>query len=326
MDTIFEGVAGSHLFGTNTEKSDRDYKGIYVPTNREILLHSFKESIDLSTNNTGEKNTSLDKDVVYYSLCKYFKLLEKGETVALEMLFSPKDCIIKSSFVWDLIVKNRSEFLHKGTMAFIGFARTQANKYGQKGHRMSAIKDALELFSLEGKPWQRVIDVYMKESFYDLLIKHPSLIRVVMCPSSKDGQPLEHLEICGRKFPFTVNVEYVVEALTYLLEAYGHRAKKAQQDGGVDWKSISHAFRVCYQGQELMRSGIITLPLEKDQRRFVLDVKNGNKTIQECESLLDDELLKLEEMTEESSLPLTPNRKLMDDIICNTYSARIKIT
>ena len=326
MDSIFLGVAGSHLFGTNTEKSDRDFKGIYVPTSREILLHSYKESDDFSTNHTGTKNTAQDSDIIYYSLCKYFKLLEKGETVALEMLFSPKECVIKRSAVWDLIVENKKEFLHKGTSAFIGFARTQANKYGQKGNRISAIKETLEWLMDDAKSWERLMTACERESFKLLLSKHPGLIRIVKCPSSKDGELLDHLEVCSRKFPFTVDVQYVRDALTYLLGTYGERAQKVFKEGGVDWKAVSHAFRVCYQGQELMTEGQITLPLKGDQRKLVLDVKNGSIELEKCESLLDIELLKLEELTEKSTLPTKPNRKLMDDIICNVYASRIKVT
>ena len=29
---------GSHLYGTNTTDSDTDYKGVYMPTKRQILL------------------------------------------------------------------------------------------------------------------------------------------------------------------------------------------------------------------------------------------------------------------------------------------------
>jgi len=35
---ICEMVFGSHLYGTATEKSDRDFKGIFLPTAEEILF------------------------------------------------------------------------------------------------------------------------------------------------------------------------------------------------------------------------------------------------------------------------------------------------
>jgi predicted nucleotidyltransferase len=35
---ICETVFGSHLYGTSTEQSDRDYKGIFLPSAQDILL------------------------------------------------------------------------------------------------------------------------------------------------------------------------------------------------------------------------------------------------------------------------------------------------
>src|SRR5581483_10870521 len=34
---------GSHLYGTNTETSDHDYKEVFVPSGRDILLGRIKE-------------------------------------------------------------------------------------------------------------------------------------------------------------------------------------------------------------------------------------------------------------------------------------------
>lgn len=37
MKVLVKCVAGSHLFGTNTENSDKDYKGVYIPDADSIL-------------------------------------------------------------------------------------------------------------------------------------------------------------------------------------------------------------------------------------------------------------------------------------------------
>lgn len=38
MDLIVKMKFGSHLYGTNTEDSDVDYKGVFLPSKKEILL------------------------------------------------------------------------------------------------------------------------------------------------------------------------------------------------------------------------------------------------------------------------------------------------
>ena len=39
MDLIVKMKFGSHLYGTDTEDSDVDYKGVFLPAKKEILLN-----------------------------------------------------------------------------------------------------------------------------------------------------------------------------------------------------------------------------------------------------------------------------------------------
>lgn len=68
MKTIVEMVFGSHLYGLETPTSDKDYKGIYLPHPREILLGTAKKSIDTSTGDKNSKNGVNDVDRQIYSL------------------------------------------------------------------------------------------------------------------------------------------------------------------------------------------------------------------------------------------------------------------
>jgi predicted nucleotidyltransferase len=57
-------IAGSHLFGTNTPKSDLDYKGVFIPSADDILMNTYKHTDVSSTNDKyGSKNTSEDIDL-----------------------------------------------------------------------------------------------------------------------------------------------------------------------------------------------------------------------------------------------------------------------
>ena len=38
MNLIVKMVFGSHLYGTNTPQSDKDFKGVFMPTNEQIYL------------------------------------------------------------------------------------------------------------------------------------------------------------------------------------------------------------------------------------------------------------------------------------------------
>ena len=57
MKIIIKAVAGSHLFGTNTESSDADFKGVYMPDARDIFLQKVKDTIRITTGGDKDKNT-----------------------------------------------------------------------------------------------------------------------------------------------------------------------------------------------------------------------------------------------------------------------------
>lgn len=73
--TLVEMEFGSHLYGLNTDNSDKDYKGIFIPTAKEILLGTAPKVIDTSTGDKSSKNTKDDIDRHLYSLKKFIVLV-----------------------------------------------------------------------------------------------------------------------------------------------------------------------------------------------------------------------------------------------------------
>ena len=80
---IYVTVYGSKLFGTDTPDSDTDYKGIFIPSMQDVLLKRDIEHYTYTTNTQG-KNDRSDIDLQLYSIYKWFDLLKKGETRALD--------------------------------------------------------------------------------------------------------------------------------------------------------------------------------------------------------------------------------------------------
>jgi RNA repair pathway DNA polymerase beta family len=129
---------GSHLYGTSTPESDTDYKSVYVPEARDILLQRVQECVRTGgrSKQEGERNTSSDVDNECYSLQRYLQLLAEGQTGAIDMLFAPEPEI--TTPLWRHIQANKNRLLTKKSAAFVGYCRTQANKYGIKGSRVAA--------------------------------------------------------------------------------------------------------------------------------------------------------------------------------------------
>lgn len=85
MNLIMKCLFGSHLYLLNTPNSDKDYKGIYLPEKRELLLGNYAKQISQSTGDDKSKNTKDDVDVEIFSLPYFIELACKGETVALDI-------------------------------------------------------------------------------------------------------------------------------------------------------------------------------------------------------------------------------------------------
>ena len=75
MQLIVKTVFGSHLYGTDTPESDKDFKGIFMPSKKEIFLGKIPKSISESTKKGSEsKNTAEDIDTEIYSLQYFIEL------------------------------------------------------------------------------------------------------------------------------------------------------------------------------------------------------------------------------------------------------------
>ena len=126
---------GSTLYGTNSESSDLDIKGIFVPTLEDVLLKKDPDHWTSNTNNTNTKNESGDIDCQLFSIYKFFSLLSKGETGAVDILFSMfrADTIVYEDTSFTNICRNNYNLLiSKKLDSFTNYALGQAKKYGVK--------------------------------------------------------------------------------------------------------------------------------------------------------------------------------------------------
>ena len=85
---IYLTLTGSKLFGLNTESSDTDIKGIFIPSKEDLLLQQVKDTYSFSTGSNNTKNTNKDIDLCLFSIHHFLKNLEKGETNSIDIFFS----------------------------------------------------------------------------------------------------------------------------------------------------------------------------------------------------------------------------------------------
>ncbi|AZV01026.1 nucleotidyltransferase [Escherichia phage vB_EcoM_005] len=259
MRTVMKGYFGSHLYGTSTPESDVDFKEIFVPHPRDILLGTAMNHTNLNTNNTASKNTKDDVDHELYSLKYFFKLAAEGETVALDMLHTPPELVVKSDLpdVWKFIQDNRSRFYTTNMKAYLGYVRKQASKYGVKGSRVEDIKHRLP-----------------ENEFCEWVFHN----------HEKTG-PQTFYTVLGRKYQTTLSLIELKQSLNKLDAEYGERARKAEANEGIDWKALSHAYRAGYQLKEIYQTGDLQYPLRTAP--FILEIKQGLHAFKDVQAELE---------------------------------------
>lgn len=334
MKILVKAIAGSHLFGTNTEKSDRDFKGIFLPSAEDILLGKFDQTVNQSTNTViGQKNNQDDIDTEFYSLDKFLKMLYQGQTVAWELLFTPDHMIIEKHPLWDEIRAEAPKFLNKNISAFLGYCKQQAHKYGIRGSRMNTLEAVLEILKpytyVQISPTQingflkatRVSDHTLGDilfSDYDKIIKLEHTERT----PDKNGKDLIH--ICGKKFGLDTNLQYVVAPLQKYYDEYGERSRKAKENEGIDWKALSHAVRVCMQAISLLENHKIELPMHPDHVYTLKEIKAGELDFESVAQLIEFYQDRLHDAVENSTLPEQADLKAFQDVQIRIYSMIIK--
>jgi hypothetical protein len=128
------------------------------------------------------------------------------------------------------------------------------------------------------------------------------------------------LEVCGRKFQGMILLQEMAGCLKRILENYGHRAKQAEQNENIDWKAVSHAFRVCYQALELLTTGNITFPLK--QAEFLKQIKQGKLHYSKdgVPDKLDALIAEVRDASSLSTLPEQAEQSVFDELILSCYS------
>ncbi|CAH1615762.1 nucleotidyltransferase [Escherichia phage UGJNEcP4] len=292
-----KGYFGSHLYGTSTPESDVDFKEIFVPHPRDILLGTAMNHTNLNTNNTASKNTKDDVDHELYSLKYFFKLAAEGETVALDMLHTPPEMVVKSDLpdVWKFIQDNRSRFYTTNMKAYLGYVRKQASKYGVKGSRLAALRGVLAIVNQIPEQWVDYQEdgstKQRRTKVEDIKHRLPEneFCEWVFHNHEKTG-PQTFYTVLGRKYQTTLSLIELKQSLNKLDAEYGERARKAEANEGIDWKALSHAYRAGYQLKEIYMTGDLKYPLRTAP--FILEIKQGLhafKDVQaELESIVDE--------------------------------------
>lgn len=300
---VVETLFGSHLYGLDTPNSDKDYKGIVLPTAKQILLGKSNFHLDRSSNSSNTKNTKDDVDRSYYSLSYFIDLACKGETVALDMLHGSLAMCTHTSDAWEYLVANKHRFYTKSMKSYIGYVRKQASKYGIKGSRVGELEKII---------------AFLEQFSGDVVVGSLDF------PESEFGKWIEYkgnnyYEFAGSKFQDNLRISYMLDTLSKIYKNYGERSKLAKDNLGVDWKAVSHCLRAGYQAKDIFTKGYFEYPLTETD--FLLKVKSGQLDfLSEVEPEIDRITKEVLALSDASNLPEEADRLFWDQFIIDVHS------
>lgn len=316
---------GSHLYGTTTPSSDLDYKSVFVPPARDLVLQRVKNTItNKRPKAIGEKNCAGEIDEEHHSLQRFLELAAEGQTVALDVLFSPEWAMVEPpSPEWLEIIENRHRLLTKKSASFVGYVRTQSNKYGIKGSRVAAARAALARLETAMGRHGATAKLETIAPLVEEFVKSYEHTAILPIDNPSTGVTMPHWEVCGRKMPYSASIKNAHGVMQRMVDEYGKRALMAESQQGVDWKALSHAVRVGSQALELLKTGNITFPLVNAEH--VLDIKVGKVHYRDVAEEIEDFLVRVEEAAAVSQLPAEPDHEWIEAFVHDVYLEQIMI-
>lgn len=314
---------GSHLYGTATERSDTDYKGVFLPNKEDILCGVKRNHYGASTGKDKERNTAEDVDMELFSLQYWFELVEKGETVATDILFanSNEDCVIYETDLWRNLVGNREKLFDSSDAVkspYVRYARGQAIKYGVKGDRFGVINKVKEYLDEYFKKFTPFDDIEEKlGDIIENIIKNCGKEKHCFVKTSHNN---EVLILCGKEHLLSIKITEFYDRIYKLWHTYGHRSKTAMEEGGVDFKACSHAIRAIRQMEEIMLTGKVVFPLSCAEE--LLAIKNGEIPWEEIQLKLEEGLDNIDELAKNHESFGKFDHKFVRFFILKTYKEK----
>jgi RNA repair pathway DNA polymerase beta family len=298
MKLICQTQFGSHLYGTATESSDIDVRGVFMPASKDVLLGKIpKTNRDLDSD---------EYDYELYSLHHFLRLAQQGQTLAIDMLWTPFKLIKFGTYgsIWEDLVDNRLKFLSKNMTAFIGYAKAQSYKYSMKGDKLNKIRN-----------------------FHDCLLSKEQSLGEIWDNLPKDEerrnpQGIRELQIAGKWFGETTSTTIARQSVDGILEKYGQRTKMAASFGGADWKALSHAVRVSAELIELLDTKNIVFPLANADE--LLKIKLGQVPFEKVQDTINVLLNIIEIKMKNSDWPQIVDSKFWDQWLYDVVKGDIK--
>ena len=296
-ELLYLTITGSNLYGMDTDDSDIDIKGVFKPSKKSLITRQKRDQYGPYSSEKENKSDEIELEL--YSIHKFLDLLMfTGDSNAYDILFSytNPDCVLYTHPEFEKIQSQNTidkltgiKPIRKGLM---GYAYGQLKRYETKGFNFNTLKNILKYFKENNYDNNDRLEKYtdeLKDFVWSQNKKRKKYTQgdlkkqIKIVPDDKDT----YLEINEyKKYPVGIRIKQFLEAIQKWTKEYGSRVK--DNDDGIDWKSISHAFRILEEIDSILETRKIQFPLLKAEK--LLKIKKGEFGFKRVVSHLDKKL------------------------------------
>jgi hypothetical protein len=335
---IFKAIVGSQAQGTATPLSDNDFKGIYIQPIDDLISYGYQEFDKVS------------KDEIYYEVRRFFDLLINGNPEALELLYSPDDCILVTSPQFELIRANKEKFLTKKC----------AKSFGNYGYsQIKKAKGLNKMINWEAEKVERKtpidfcyvcshgktipVEVYLKSKkmdqdncgliklnhadeayamYYDTdrMEKLKGIIgedsnEVRLSPVSKEfTKNNDPLILFYNKDGYSTHCRNYKSYQTWLSERNINRYHQNKSNASpYDSKNLSHCRRLIDIAREIAETG--TFSVRRPNAKYLLAIKHGELPLEEILEKSQKDISDLQELYKKSNLPEEVDQEFVKNLL-----------
>lgn len=137
----YETIMGSNAYGVSTDNSDHDMISWCVPPKDMVFPHlaghiqgfGRQQQKFICYQKHHVRTEKRMYDLNCYNIVHYFSLCLDCNPNMIDSLFAPRDCIVHSSQIAEMVREKRHLFLHKGAFfRYKGYSYSQLHKIGGK--------------------------------------------------------------------------------------------------------------------------------------------------------------------------------------------------
>lgn len=286
MNIIFETVAGSRLFGTQTQFSDTDLKRVFIPSVDEIILGEYKEYDERHAEKVEDKSNCIEFSE--YSLKNFLQSLSSGEVMPIEMLFMNNIC---PSEYWDRLLDQKEDLFNQDVVKFYNFPLNILKNYTKNFDRISFLKVL-----------SKHIDIHKNINDLDPDILKSPYIQV------NDKQ----ISLFGKNYRNNTSQSFLLQGVNIELNKY----TSLEMDETIrrQYVVLAHAYRIAEEGLEYLQTGDIVYP--RYNAEYLKEIKNGLIS----QDLLQNQIMDILNQAKKlhNNIPFN-NRELQKEILLSMH-------